>query len=1755
MMRRVLLTLFALALLCTAANAWTIGGDTYAVRYDHQLNGVPGAGTLNYPILNFTVFNTTGDPAENVIYTDGTTQGDWDDVRFTTTSDTVLPCWIESTNATAALFRVNVTQIPEAGATLRIYYDSDTASAASNSAATFPFFDGFDGAALDASKWTTATGLISVSGGAVTVGNNLWETPQGIKSAQTFGTGTALRMRYSVTEPTFTNSFPEVGFSDWGTHQIGTLCFASKYRLVNYNGVQTSSDLANGDTNFHLIDVYWPTATVVRGRVDGGTVVQHTTNIPTGQIPISFRPFTNNGQPVSNIVCDWIFVQPYGATEPTHGAYIDMSLPPTAGFSANVTVGTAPLTVQFTDASTNGPVDWLWSFGDGTYSTAQNPTHVYSTLGTFTVELTASSEAATADSETKAGYITTTQRTYDGVTEASANFPNFTGTPLTGAAPLNVSFTDTTTGTGIAAWAWDYDNDGSVDTVDRAQIGLMNGDGQFFNPARVAVADGYLYVADTGNNRIVKRNATDLTLVSKVGSLGIGDDQFNAPAGIAASADGYLYITDSGNNRIVKRFASNLSYVSQVGSPGTGDNQFNTPYGIAVSADGYLYIADGGNHRIVKRSAADLSYVSKIGSSGSGDDHFSTPRGVAVSSSGYLYVADTGNNRIVNRSAADLSYVAKIGSSGSGDDQFSSPRGVSVSSDGYLYVADRSNHRIVKRLASDLSYVAKIGSSGSGDDQFNGPYGIAASSDGMYLYVADTGNNRIVKRLASDLSYVAKIGSNGAGNDQFSNPGGVAVSSDGMYLYVADIGNNRIVKRLASDLSYVAKIGSSGSGDDQFSGPSGIAVSSDGYLCVLDTSNHRIVKRYASNLSIYRSNPYHDFATGVYDVSLTTTDTANINATTVRYDYIYAGTLHTAALTASDTAVATGETVTFTDASTGVSAEAVTYYTWDFGDGVITHTRNASHIYATPGTRTVTFTVSNGYGNSTDTEQIEAGYAPVAAFSADDTVAATGQTLQFTDASTNTPTAWEWDYGDGTPHGSTQNPTHAYASPGTYSVNLTASNAYGADSEVKTGYITVGDPPTAAFSANDVTPYLGQTVTFTDATTSTPTSWDWDFGDGSPHGTTQNPTHAYSVAGTYTVTLTAANPYASDGETKTGYISTGPAPVAAFSGTPLIGAVPLEVTFTDASTDATAWDWNYGDGSPHGSSQNAVHTYAGVGTFTVILTATNTWGSDGETKTNYITVGVGPVAAFSANDTTPAVDQTVLLTDASTGATSWSWNFGDGSPASNLQNPTHAYDAAGTYTVVQSATNIYGNDLETKTNYITVGIPPTAAFSGTPLIGPVPLEVTFTDASTHSPTSWDWDYGDGSPHGTTQNPAHTYSVAGSYTVVLNSTNTYGSDLETKVAYVDAGTAPTAAFTVNSQTAAAGVALSFTDTSTGTPTAWNWSFGDGNTSALQNPTHAYAAMGTYTVSLNVSNAYGQDLETKVGYIVIDTPPTAAFTAAPIAGAAPLAVQFTDLSTAFPTSWAWDFDGDGTADSTDQNPTHTYAANGNYTVTLQATNAYGQDLETKTDYITVAPLTSTYLKASFTWTAPASGQAPLAVQFTDTTKANGTYARSWNFGDGTSSAEANPLHTYVTAGEYDVSLTVTSDTRTNTERIAKVVKIYPVAAGSPLPTNTYGAKMTQMMDSNWNITVIGALIPTAFTDIMPATLFWGLLFVGVFLILFVRQGTSWLVALLGIIIGGNVLVFLPPEFQALGQVMLIISVGAFLYVLIMGRIRSN
>ena len=227
-------------------------------------------------------------------------------------------------------------------------------------------------------------------------------------------------------------------------------------------------------------------------------------------------------------------------------------------------------------------------------------------------------------------------------------------------------------------------------------------------------------------------------------------------------------------------------------------------------------------------------------------------------------------------------------------------------------------------------------------------------------------------------------------------------------------------------------------------------------------------------------------------------------------------------------------------------------------------------------------------------------------------------------------------------------------------------------------------------------------------------------------------------------------------------------------------------------------------------------------------------------------------------------------------------------------------------------------------------------------------------------------------------------------------------------------APVADFSADKTSGNTPLAVQFTDLSTGDGiSAWAWDFNnDGNIdSTEQNPAFTYTATGTYSVKLVVTGTGGNGETTRTDFITVSDvtipAPVADFSADKTAGDAPLAVQFTDLSTGDGISaWAWDFNNDGNIDSTEQNPAFTYTATGTYSVKLVVTGTGGNGETTKTDFIFVSGAVIPAPIAGFSGT-PTSGVAPLSVQFTDISSGTITdYAWDFNNDGVIDSTEQNP-----------------------------------------------------------------------------------------------------------------------------------------------------
>ncbi len=700
---------------------------------------------------------------------------------------------------------------------------------------------------------------------------------------------------------------------------------------------------------------------------------------------------------------------------------------------------------------------------------------------------------------------------------------------------------------------------------------------------------------------------------------------------------------------------------------------------------------------------------------------------------------------------------------------------------------------------------------------------------------------------------------------------------------------------------------------------------------------------------------------------------------------------------------------------------------------------------------------------------------PVADFSGNPTNGCAPMTVSFTDLSSNNPTSWSWSFPGGTPSSSTsQNPTVTYNNPGSFNVSLTATNANGSNTKTKTNYIVVGNFPFADFDytvdeftvdfdnlsqfgtsyfwnfgdggtstqANPIHVYNEDgtyTVTLTTSnscgsdtysvtiniitqpfadfssdihsgcdpievqyfnfSSDNAVSFFWSFPGGSPPTSTAfEPTIVYEIPGTYNVSLTAYNAAGEDTYTAFAYITVFPQPEADFTWV----ANGLSVSFNSGPSTGDQFFWNFGDGQTS-TQANPVHLYAQGGTYNVLLNVTNSCGTNSITLT--VTVNGAPTASFSSNTNYGCAPLIVQYTNTSAGnPTSFSWVFEGGIPATSTQaNPVVTYNAPGIYDVQLTVTNPSGSNTIIQNDYIEVESPTVSNFSSV-VTGYV---ATFTNLSQNA-TSYQWNFGDGQTS-TESNPAHLYNQDGIYVVTLISIGICGND--TTTALVSIQTPPVAGFTYQQSDVCVPVVVNFTNLSSPNATSFAWTFPGGNpgTSNLPNPIVTYNSTGLFDVTLIAYSPGGSDTIVWPQLVTVGDVPNAAF----LLATNEMTVNFTNQSTDAD-GYVWLF-GDG-QNSTEQNPSHTYASYGTYTVLLIASNLCGADT------MSVVIELSTVPNSFFSYSAH-DGCAPFQVQFIDQSQNNPT-SWLWTFegGDPATSSQQNPLVTYNTPGQYFVSLLV-------------------------------------------------------------------------------------------------------------------------------------
>ncbi|MBL4753559.1 MAG: PKD domain-containing protein, partial [Flavobacteriales bacterium] len=406
------------------------------------------------------------------------------------------------------------------------------------------------------------------------------------------------------------------------------------------------------------------------------------------------------------------------------------------------------------------------------------------------------------------------------------------------------------------------------------------------------------------------------------------------------------------------------------------------------------------------------------------------------------------------------------------------------------------------------------------------------------------------------------------------------------------------------------------------------------------------------------------------------------------------------------------------------------------------------------------------------------------------------------------------------------------------------------------------------------------------------------------------------------------------------------------------------------------------------------------------------------TDTVEVIVNPLPLADFATSnvclqDSNSFVD---LSTSGFGNIVSWFWNFGDAA-TSSLQNPSHVYNANGTYSVILGVITNTGCQ-DTVLHNLLVNPLPVPDFTAQSICSYD--AAVFADASTISTgniTSWSWDFGDAFTS-TLQNPTHNYLLDSVYqvslTVISDSTCVNVTTQPILVHPV-----PIAAYA--SSNICLYDSVTFTDQSTlsaGNIGQWSWDFGDGNGGIQQNPAHQYLSPGAYNLMLIVTSDSGCT-DTTVGSLAVHPAPAASFSTANVCLTD--SAQFTNLSTISAggiDGFQWDF-GDGGI-SSQQDPTYQYQADGTYIVQLIA-KTDSNCVDTFQTAITVYPNPNAALSV-------VNQRLYDSVVFNNQSSINTPdtiISWQWDFGDGNNAAQQLPSHLYSSDGAYNIELIVGSN----------------------------------------------------------------------------------------------------------------------------------
>jgi ELWxxDGT repeat protein len=518
-------------------------------------------------------------------------------------------------------------------------------------------------------------------------------------------------------------------------------------------------------------------------------------------------------------------------------------------------------------------------------------------------------------------------------------------------------------------------------------------------------------------------------------------------------------------------------------------------------------------------------------------------------------------------------------------------------------------------------------------------------------------------------------------------------------------------------------------------------------------------------------------APGIHDITLTVSDGELTATDTVR---IRVGNSVPVASAGGPYAAVRNALIAFSGAaSTDVENDPLTYE-WDFGDGTLGTGPSPLHAYQSLGTFTVTLTVHDGFDSSApvSTTVTITNQAP-SAHAGGPYNSVRGSDVSFIGTGSFDPDAdaltYAWDFGDGST-GTGAAPVHAYATLGTFTVTLTVHD--GTDTSAPTtALVTIANQAPTADAGGPYQGVRNTAITLHGANSSDPDddelTYAWDFGDGTT-GTGQQPEHAYTALGTFTVTLIVSDGVDTSDPVSSTVTITNRAP-AANAGGPYSSVRGGTITFnaaasSDPDDDSLTYAWDFGDGTT-GTGVAPEHAYTALGSYTVTLTVNDGTDSSAPATATVTVSNQAPVAhaggPYSAVRNAAIAFSAAASSDPDNDTLTYAWNFGDGATGTGV-SPTHTYSTLGTF-VVSLIVNDGHESSPAATGSVTITNQSPVANGGGGYAGTRLAAIAFTGAASTDPDNdaltYAWDFGDGAT-GTGASPSHLYTATGTFVVTL-----------------------------------------------------------------------------------------------------------------------------------------------------------------------------------------------------------------------------------------------------------------------------------------------------------------------------------------------------------------------------------------------------